>query len=601
MALTTLDWLIVFASLLISLGIGLYASRSSGKDGAEFFLSGRNMPWWLLGVSMVATTFGADTPNLVTQLVREDGVAGNWVWWAFLLTGMLTTFVYARLWRRSGVTTDLEFYEIRYSGRIAGFLRGFRAVYLGVIFNVIVMGTVCLAGVKLGAALLGLTAVQTLLITSVITVAYSAFGGLRGVILTDFFQFGLAMVGSVGAAIFVLDMPEIGGLEGLLSHENVVAKIPLVPDFGDPSRYVPLMLVPLAVQWWASWYPGAEPGGGGYIAQRMLAAKSEGHALGATFFFNVAHYAVRPWPWILVALASLVLYPETADLASAFPDLPASQVQADLGYPIMLRLLPSGLLGIMVASLTAALMSTLSTHLNWGSSYLVNDVYLRFVKPGATDAEQVTMGRITTVGLMALALVFALLLDSALSGFNILLQIGAGTGLIFILRWLWWRINAYSELAGMVISFLVAVYFAYVHEALGLAPLEGHVQLLIGVGVTTVGWLAVTFATQPTDPLVLQSFVRRVRPPMMGWGGAATVDAYAWEGSKMSSDGIATPKRTKFGLQLSAAALGAVMVYGTLFGFGYWLYGEVTPALVAALVAVVSGLGVYALVKRGRV
>ncbi len=590
MALTTLDWLIVFGSLLISLAIGLYASRSSGKSGAEFFLSGRNMPWWLLGVSMVATTFGADTPNLVTQLVRENGVAGNWVWWAFLLTGMLTTFVYARLWRRSGVTTDLEFYELRYSGKIASFLRGFRAVYLGVIFNVIVMGTVCLAGVKLGSALLGLSAIETLLITSAITVAYSAFGGLRGVILTDFFQFGLAMIGSVGAAIYILGMPEIGGLTGLLSHEQVISRLPLVPDFGDPSQYIPLLLVPLAVQWWASWYPGAEPGGGGYIAQRMLAAKSEGHALGATFFFNVAHYAVRPWPWILVALASLVLYPETADLASAFPDLAPGQIQADLGYPIMLKLLPSGLLGVMVASLTAALMSTLSTHLNWGSSYLVNDVYVRFVKPDATGADQVRMGRITTLVLMALALGFALLLESALSGFNILLQIGAGTGLIFILRWLWWRINAYSELAGMVISFAVAIYFANVHERLGFQPLEGHVQLLIGVAFTTVGWLAVTLVTEPTDPAVLRSFVERVRPPMWGWRNAPGVSGI---------QPFMHP--TTFSQQLLAAVLGVLMVYGCLFGFGYWLYGEPGPALIAAVIALVCGFGVYILVKRGRV
>ncbi len=590
MVLSTLDWLIVFASLLVSLGIGLYASRRSGDSGAEFFLSGRNMPWWLLGVSMVATTFGADTPNLVTQLVREDGVAGNWVWWAFLLTGMLTTFVYARLWRRSGVTTDLEFYELRYSGQIAGFLRGFRAVYLGVIFNVIVMGTVCLAGVKLGSALLGLTAIQTLLITSVITVAYSAFGGLRGVILTDFFQFGLAMVGSVGAAYYILGLPEIGGLDGLLSHPEVVDKLPLTPDFSEPSQFVPLMLVPLAVQWWASWYPGAEPGGGGYIAQRMLAAKSEGHALGATLFFNIAHYAVRPWPWILVALASLVLYPELSDLRAAFPDLDESQVQADLGYPIMLRLLPNGLLGIMVASLTAALMSTLSTHLNWGSSYLVNDVYVRFVKPEASGADQVRVGRIATVLLMVFALCFALLLESALSGFNILLQIGAGTGLIFILRWLWWRINAYSELAGMIISFAVALYFAYVHEAIGFEPLEGHIQLLVGVAVTTVGWLAITFATPPTDPAVLEAFVERVRPPMTGWRGA-----------KLGIRARDLQVSTSFGQQLLAAGLGAVMVYAALFGFGYWLYGEATPALLAAGMAGLCGFGVFTLVRRGRV
>ncbi len=587
MVLSTLDWIIVLASLLISLAIGLYASRNSGQSGSEYFLSGRSMPWWLLGTSMVATTFGADTPGLVTELVRQNGVAGNWGWWAFLLTGMLTTFVYAKLWRRSGVTTDLEFYEIRYSGPIAGFLRGFRAVYLGVIFNVIVMGTVCLAGVKIGSALLGLSAMETLLITSVITVAYSAFGGLRGVILTDFFQFGLAMLGSIGAAWYVLTLPEIGGLDALLSHPNVQPKLGMLPDLSNPEMYVPILLVPLAVQWWASWYPGAEPGGGGYVAQRMLAAKSEGHALGATFLFNVAHYALRPWPWIIVGLASLVMYPEVSDLAAAFPDLPEKQIRGDLGYPVMLKLLPTGLLGVMVASLTAALMSTLSTHLNWGSSYLVNDVYLRFMNPAASDREQVNVGRITTVLLMVLALLMALSLESALDGFQILLQIGAGTGLIFILRWLWWRVNAYSELAGMVVSFAVALYFAYIHEALGLAPLAGHVQLLIGVAITSVAWLAVTFLTQATDAAVLNSFVDRVDPPRYGWRnyGSAGFAEKAERSSRLPA-------------QLLAAALGSAFVYAALFGVGNALYGQWTAAIFALIVFTITGLILLNMVRK---
>ena len=590
MALSTLDWAIVLGSLLISLGIGLYASRRSSESGAEFFLSGRNMPWWLLGVSMVATTFAADTPNLVAQIVRETGVSGNWTWWAFLLTGMLTTFVYAKLWRRSGVATDLEFYELRYSGRIAGFLRGFRAVYLGVVFNVIVMGTVCLAGVKLGAALLGLTALETLLITSVVTVVYSAFGGLRGVILTDFFQFGLAIVGSFGAAYYLLGLPEVGGMEGLLSNAAVVPRLSLLPDFGEAEAYVPILLVPLAVQWWASWYPGAEPGGGGYVAQRMLAAKSEGHALGATLFFNVAHYALRPWPWILVALASLVLYPELADLEAAFPDLEQDQIKDDLGYPIMLRLLPSGLLGIVVASLAAALMSTLSTHLNWGSSYLVNDVYLRFIRPGAGEMAQVTAGRAATVGLMLLALLAALVLESALEGFNVLLQIGAGTGLIFILRWLWWRVNAYSELAGMVASFAVALYFAFAHEWLGYDELEGHVELLWGVGITTAVWLAVTLLTRPTDGAVQRAFVARVRPPMMGWRGSPA----------MVKAGAGTEGRGELGGQLLAAGLGVMGVYAALFATGKLLYGELGSGLAFAGGAVARGVGVWYLVREGQ-
>ena len=562
MNLSALDWSIVVAAFLISLLIGLYASRQAGRSSSDFFLSGRNMPWWLLGVSMVATTFAADTPNLVAQIVRQDGVSGNWVWWAFLLTGMVTTFIYARLWRRSGVVTDLEFYEIRYSGPVARFLRGFRAVYLGLVFNVLVMATVCLAGIKLSAALLGLGAVETLAITAVVTVAYSMLGGLRGVILTDFFQFALALTGAIWACAYVVGLPEIGGLSALLSHPAVIPKLDMVPNLSDPATAVPLLFVPLAVQWWASWYPGAEPGGGGYVAQRMLAAKSEGHALGATLLFNVAHYALRPWPWILIALASLVLYPNVSDLAAEFPTLAASQHSDDLGYPIMLRLLPSGLLGLVVASLIAALMSTLSTHLNWGASYLTHDLYVRFFRPDASERDQVRIGRLLTVVLMLITCIVALQFESALESFNIILQIGAGTGLIFILRWLWWRVNAYSELAGMVISFGVALYFAKAHEQLGFAPLASHVQLLWGVAITTIGWLAVTFATRPTQRDVLLEFCKQVRPPQLGWGSC--IDHHA----------RASEKEQGLNSQLLNATLGVVMVYAMLFGTGKLLYGS---------------------------
>lgn len=601
MQLSTLDWGIILASFAVSLAIGLYAMRRAGSSSGEFFAGGRSMPWWLLGVSMVATTFAADTPNLVAQIVRDDGVAGNWTWWAFLLTGMLTTFVYARLWRRSGVLTDLEFYELRYSGPVARFLRGFRAVYLGLVFNVLVMATVCLAGIKLSAALLGLGATETLLLTGAITVAYSALGGLRGVILTDFFQFGLALGGAIWAAVYVVQLPEIGGLAALVSHPAVADKLDLVPDFDQPSTYVPLLVVPLAVQWWASWYPGAEPGGGGYVAQRMLAAKTPDHALGATLLFNVAHYALRPWPWILIALASLVLYPTLPELAAEFPGLADEQLKSDLGYPVMLRLLPSGLLGLVVASLIAALMSTLSTHLNWGASYLVHDAYARFVRPEASETERVWAGRAASVGLMILAGLLALALGSALESFNIILQIGAGTGLIFILRWLWWRVNAYSELAGMVVSFAVALYFAFAYEALGFEPLPGHVELLWGVGVTTAAWLAVTFATRPTDPAVLQAFVARVSPPLVGWGAYAKTanllhamptfeQALAGEVSAPTAD---RPLRT----QLLSAGVGVAMVYAILFGVGKLLYGQGAGWLYL-LIAGLAAAALYALQRR---
>lgn len=432
--LNAVDWGFVVSFFIISLAIGLAVSKRAGTSSSEFFLSGRKMPWWLLGVSMVATTFSSDTPNLVTDIVRQNGVAGNWVWWAFLLTGMLTVFVYAKLWRRSRVLTDLEFYELRYSGKAAAFLRGFRAIYLGVFFNVLIMATVSLAIIKIGGVMLHLPPVETLLIASLVTVVYSALGGLRGVLLTDFFQFAIAMIGAIGAAVVAVRLPQVGGLSALLSNEAVVSKLSLVPDFSNSQAVLIILVLPLAVQWWSVWYPGAEPGGGGYIAQRMLSAKSEKHAIGATLFFNAAHYALRPWPWIIVALCSLLVFPDLESLRAAFPLVNSSVVRHDMAYPAMLTFLPHGLLGIAVASLIAAFMSTISTHLNWGSSYVVNDFYKRFINPRADEKNQVLVGRLSTVALMVLACLVALLLSNALQAFNILLQVGAGTGLLFILR-----------------------------------------------------------------------------------------------------------------------------------------------------------------------
>lgn len=580
MNLATLDWAIIVAFFLVSLTIGLMVARQSGKNASEFFLSGRNMPWWLLGVSMVATTFSADTPNLVTDIVRKNGVAGNWAWWAFLLTGMLTVFVYAKLWRRSGVLTDIEFYEIRYSGNMAAFLRGFRALYLGVFFNVVIMATVCLAGIKIGGVMLGLSPVQTLLIAGVITMLYSAIGGLRGVILTDFVQFAMAMVGSIAGAIVIVNLPQVGGLEALLTHENVAGKLNLLPDFSDSSLLVPLFIIPLAVQWWSVWYPGAEPGGGGYIAQRMLAAKNETHATGATLLFNVAHYALRPWPWIFVALASLVVFPDFAAIQAAFPNVKASVINDDLAYPAMLTYLPTGLLGLVVASLIAAFMSTISTHLNWGSSYVVNDWYKRFLKPEASEKELVNVGRISTVILMLLAALLALALSNALQAFNILLQIGAGTGLIFILRWFWWRINAYSELAGMIISFAVALYFEFAHTQLGFAPMADHQKLLTGVGVTTVGWLMVTFLTRPTAHEKLVEFYKMVKPASTGW--QPVLNRAKSEGEIQDSD----IKTGKLPLEIACMLIGCVAVYAALFGTGFWIYGNVAAAGIATVVTI---------------
>jgi solute:Na+ symporter, SSS family len=414
MNISLIDWAIIAAFFVVSMLIGVLTSRKAGSSAKEFFLSGRNMPWWLLGVSMVATTFSADTPNLVTDIVRKDGVSGNWVWWAFLLTGMLTVFVYAKLWRRSEVTTDLEFYELRYGGKPAAFLRAFRALYLGVFFNVVIMATVSLAAIKIGGVMLGLSPIETLLLASVVTVIYSSLGGLKGVLLTDFFQFFIAMAGAIGAAIYVLDLPEIGSLDNLLAHPNVADKLNFFPDFNDWNLVIPLLIMPLAIQWWATWYPGAEPGGGGYIAQRMLSAKDEKNAIGATLFFNIAHYGMRPWPWIIIALSSLIIFPNVSDMQEAFPHIPADKLGDDLAYSAMLSFLPTGLIGIVLASLIAAVMSTLSTHLNWGSSYVVNDFYQRFLKPDASDKELVAVGRISTVLLMVLAAILALALSSAL-------------------------------------------------------------------------------------------------------------------------------------------------------------------------------------------
>ena len=582
MVLATIDWAIIFGFFAISLLIGLYAARTAGKSAANFFLSGRNMPWWLLGVSMVATTFSSDTPNLVTDIVRQNGVAGNWAWWAFLLTGMLTVFVYAKLWRRSNVLTDIEFYELRYSGRWAAFLRGFRALYLGVFFNVMVMASVSLAAIKIGAVMLQWSALQTLAVSLAITAVYSTVGGLKGILLTDFFQFFISMIGAVGAAMIIVNLPEVGGLTELITHERVVDKLALLPDFSDSDAVITLLVLPLAVQWWSVWYPGAEPGGGGYLAQRMLAAKDERGAIAATLFFNATHYALRPWPWILVALASLIVFPTVESMRTAFPDIEVQYVQNDFAYPAMLSFLPTGFLGLVVASLIAAFMSTISTQVNWGSSYIVNDFYQRFMNPQATEKQLVRAGQISTVGLMVATLIFALLLSNALQAFNILLQVGAGTGLIFILRWFWWRINAYSEIAAMVISFLVALYLEIFHPMLGLEPLGSGAKLLWGVGITTVGWLTVTFLTPPTDRATLRHFYRLVHPGGPGWKPIVEEAQQAGEPLEDSTAAWDVP------WGILCMFLGVTAVYSTLFATGQWIYGRYTLALVLTAVALTA-------------
>ena len=675
MELSTLDLVIIFGFFAITLLIGIVVSKKAGKNSSEFFLSGRNMPWWLLGVSMVATTFAADTPNLVAGIVRVDGIAGNWVWLAFLLTGMVTVFIYAKLWRKLDISTDLEYYEIRYKGKAAAFLRGFRAVYLGVFFNIVIMATVCLAGVKIGQMMLGLSAFETLGIASVVTVLYSLLGGLKGVIITDFFQFIIAMVGSIWAAYFIVDIPEIGGMTELVSNPVVQAKLDFVPDREtNYDLWVGLIVIPLAVQWWSVWYPGAEPGGGGYIAQRMLAAKDEKHATAATLFFNFAHYALRPWPWIIIALASLVIFPmqmdlnanagdhlkispdsetflleqtsegqfaffeessaeqvmelqaaaeknentieagqmqdqanriseinqfvttnkndiqaqslvylyaETNDTGSAIsgyknavdleglvalqlynPDVKVSQIQHDLSYPAMISLLPAGLLGLILASLISAFMSTISTHLNWGSSYVVNDFYKRFMNPEASEKKLVGIGRISTFVMMLLAALLSAVLSEAKEAFDLILQIGAGTGLLFIMRWFWKAINPISEITAMSVSFLVAIVF-FIGNKMGWG-ISNNMQLIMGVVITTVAWVTVTLLTQ-NEKYLNPEFDKRA----------------------FDNDS----KFKNMGYKVLSIFLGCIAIYSALFSVGNYLLGEPSQALYFLIAFIIcSGL-----------
>jgi solute:Na+ symporter, SSS family len=587
-SLSTFDYVLIITFFAITLFIGIYVSRKSGKNSTEYFLSGRNMPWWLLGLSMVATTFSTDTPNLVTDIVRNNGVSGNWVWWAFLITGLLTVFVYAKLWRKSAVNTDIEYYELRYGGKPAKFLRKFRAVYLGVVFNIMAMSAVTLAAIKIGQIMLGLEPWETVIYAGLITVIFSAVGGFKGVVYTDFLLFFVAMAGAIWAAIYLVNIPEVGGLDALLSHENVVGKLSLLPDFNDKEALITLLIIPLAVQWWSAWYPGAEPGGGGYIAQRMLAAKDENHAIGATFFFNIMHYALRPWPWIIVALASLVVFPDIASIQEAFPNIDQGKLGHDLAYSAMLTKLPSGLLGLVLASLIAAYMSTISTHLNWGSSYIVNDFYKQQINPEASEKKLVAVGRLSTVVLMIFSALFALVLQNALQLFEVILMFGAGTGLIFILRWFWWRINAWSEIAAMFSSGIISIIINFTSVGVLLFADETGVfpawsKFPIIVLVTTVIWVLVTYLTQPESNAVLRDFYQKIQPGGPGW--SKVIQDAKSENIDIVNDkeGWSVPSG------IIAMLLGCVLIYSSLFATGYWIYGETTLAISITITAIVSG------------
>tara|TARA_B110000046_G_scaffold168270_1_gene186561 strand:- start:1497 stop:3314 length:1818 start_codon:yes stop_codon:yes gene_type:complete len=596
--LSTLDISLIVLFFSITLFIGIYVSKKSGKNSTEYFLSGRTMPWWLLGLSMVATTFSTDTPNFVTNVVRVNGVSGNWSWWAFLLTGLLTVFVYAKLWRKSNVNTDLEFYELRYGGKPAKFLRKFRALYLGVIFNVITMSAVTLAAIKIGGIMLGLEPWQTVISAGLITVVFSAIGGFKGVVYTDFILFFVAMGGAIWAAVYLVNIPEVGGLEALLANENVVGKLSILPDFNNTEALITLLIIPLAVQWWSTWYPGAEPGGGGYIAQRMLAAKDANHAIGATFFFNIMHYALRPWPWIIVALASLVVYPDLASIHEAFPNISDDKLGHDLAYSAMLTKLPSGLLGIVLASLIAAYMSTISTQLNWGSSYIVFDFYKQQINPNASEKKLVAVGRLSTVLLMTISAIVALLMQDAMQLFNLLLVFGAGTGLIFILRWFWWRINAWSEISAMFASGIISLLLTIPTIDTYLFNIDNGVfpswaKLLIVVGVTTLAWIISTFVTKPESEEVLMNFYKKTQPGGPGW---KTVIAKAKENNIKIEDENEAGWSVPSGIL--AMLLGCGLIYSILFSTGYWIYGETTLAIVTTVSAIVSGFLLIKIWKR---
>jgi SSS family solute:Na+ symporter len=580
--LTALDWVIVVVSILVSFAPAVWLARRAGSSTAEFFTSGRAAPWWLVGVSMVATTFSTDTPNLVTNLVREGGVAANWAWWAFLLTGMTTVFFYSQLWRRLGVLTDLEFYELRYSGAPARWVRGFRAVYLGFFFNVAIMATVNLAAAKIANVLLGWPIGQTLLVCGVLNVLFAATSGLWGVLVTDFLQFGIAMGGSFAAAYYALGRPEVGGLTGLMRQIDP-ARLQMLPDLTDWRQAAPLFYIPLAVQWWSTWYPGSEPGGGSYIAQRMLAAKSERDAMAGTLLFNVAHYSLRPWPWIIVALSSMLVFPQVADIAKALPHVDPGLLGHDTAYSAMLTFIPPGILGVVVAGLLAAYVSTISTHLNWGTSYLVHDLYRRFIRPDADEPHYVMAGRIVTALLMLAAGLFTLVLETARTSFDLLLSVGAGTGLLYLLRWFWWRINAWSEIAAMASSFVLAVGLLVARQA-GF-EVDSQFALVATVAITTAVWLAATWLTAPTDRETLKRFYTIARPAGPGWAAV-----------RHESGGLVPSEDLR--LAFVGMITGCTFVYAVLFGTGHLLMGHSIAALVSALIATASAVVLIRILPR---
>jgi Na+/proline symporter len=593
MHLQAVDWIIVAVILVICFAPALFYRKRSGKDTSEFFASGRMVPWWLAGLSMVATTFSSDTPNLVTDIVRRNGVAGNWVWWAFTLTGVATVFFYARMWRRSEVMTDLEFYELRYSGKAAGVVRGFRSVYLGFLFNCIIMATVNLAACKIAAILFGLDRWQTLLLVGVLNVVFATVTGLWGVLIIDMIQFFVKMTAVIAAAYFAVKY--VGGMGVLVEKLSAtpgpggINFLSMLPNFkSNWDLAIAIFIMPLAVQWWAVWYPGAEPGGGSYIAQRMLASKSEKDSLGAVLFFNIAHYVLRPWPWILVALCSIIVYPQLADIQKAFPNLNPALLGHDIAYPAMLKFLPVGFIGLMVGGLIAANSSTNLTHLNWGASYLVHDFYRRFINKTATEKHYVMIGRLATIVLFVSAGALVFVLDTAKDSFDIILQVGAGTGLLYLVRWFWWRVNAWCEVNAMVSSFVFSLLILVLRKVGVFIPT--HYALILTVVVTTISWMLTAFLGPQTDRQTLVNFYKKVRPFGPGW------KAVRKEAGITEAEGKATGE--SFPLALVGWVSGSLTIWSALFTVGNFLYGRTTYALVLLGVFILSGFVLLRVINR---
>ena len=591
-----IDWIIIAVVLLISILIGIVTSKKASRNLTGFFLADRNMSWWLLGFSMVATAFSIDTPNLVTQFVREDGISGNWQWWAFLPTGMLTVFLFSKLWRRAKIMTDIEFYELRYSGKSAIFLRGFRSIYLGVVFNILVMSGITLATIKFGEIVLGLPGWITILITASVTIIYSNLGGLKAIILADFVQFIIAIVGSVAACIFILysDDLDIGGLSGLLEYfrenEEVKDKINIIPNLNS-ENLIALFIIPLAVQWWASYYPGSEPGGGNYIAQRMFSAKNEKHTVGATFLFNVCHYVIRPWPWILIALASLVLFPTLAEVEDHFTEFPRGKLGNDMAYPLMLTFLPSGLLGLVAASLVAAFMSTMSTQINMGAAYVVNDFYKRLINPKCHERRAVYVGKIISVISIFLGCLMGFAFENARQIFDLILLIGAGNGLIYMLRWFWWRINAKTEIITMFLSIVIAIFVTFIYPQFASPEKKLDRSLILATSVllnTTVSLISCFFIGK-TDQATLFLFYQKIKPFALGWKKVI---------QQANNFNIRLEKyregNTQFIFSVFSSFLGCIFIYSALLGTGFFILGK----YFSGIICMVLLLTAFAILKK---